>query len=364
MFATRFKALALLGFLTLVSAGIMLAAPAYQDADRKAPVAPPRKEDASKPAEVWKEGEMIETKSYGISAILFAPDGNAILADGGGRGVKRYSLAREEPQLVMERPSVTYPRARLHLSADGKALLLADRKGAFVWDLERGVERSSMTWPMPEKVKKQLVGGSAASGAISPEGSRAVAGWSDGRLRVWDLATGMEVLTINAHKGEVRGVAFSPDGKSLASIPYQGDGKLWDATSGKELRTLPSAEIDYGMEPLFTPDGKTLIACGPRGVKQWDVATGKQKRVLNGRSIHAVNIAFSPDSKTIAMAEPRGDTIRLVDLETGKDRAVLKWAGAIQIRGVAFSPDGRLVAACDREGDIQLWEAPVEKKKL
>ena len=97
--------------------------------------------------------------------------------------------------------------------------------------------------------------------AFSPDGKRVASSGGAGVLKIWDTSSGEELLNIAGHSSVVTGVDFSPDGKYLASTSLDGTARVWDASSGEELRlyTNPSGPL-YGV--AFTPDGKNVIATG------------------------------------------------------------------------------------------------------
>jgi WD40 repeat protein len=156
-------------------------------------------------------------------------------------------------------------------------------------------------------------------------------------VKLWDVATGKVRTTLKADTYFVHSVAFSPDGKILASL--NGDVTLWDLTTSKERVTFEghikedkeTSEAVYGVESVaFSPDGKTLAAAAhDMTVKVWDVATAK-RFTLQGHTHAVYSVAFSPDGKTLASAS--GDkTVRLWDTATNKERATLK-------QGASFAP--------------------------
>ena len=125
--------------------------------------------------------------------------------------------------------------------------------------------------------------------ALSPDGKTLATTGRDGSIRLWDVGTGKVRATLKGHKGSVFALAFSPDGKVLASGPYAGgiEGskgdyaiKLWDVESGKETAAL-SGHVKGIYSLTFAPDGKTLVAADFTGVmKLWDVARARVKATL------------------------------------------------------------------------------------
>ena len=153
--------------------------------------------------------------------------------------------------------------------------------------------------------------------------------------------------TLKGHTGVVWCVAFSPDGKTLASASDDETIKLWETATGNELATLKG---HYGSVQCvaFSPDGKTVASgAADFSIRLWDAATGKERAVLKGHPAPVRCVAFSPDGKTLASASDDAGlperTLKLWDVETGKEKATLKGheGGVI---AVAFSPEGNTLA--------------------
>jgi RNA polymerase sigma factor (sigma-70 family) len=157
--------------------------------------------------------------------------------------------------------------------------------------------------------------------------------------------------TVRLRRGfHVQGLAYSPDGKVLASAGGPRDLCLWDAASGRLLHDLG---VQHAYSVAFSPDSRLMAAFDTGGLGLWDVARGKQD-LRTAAKVHGVMCAvFSPDGKTVATGGFR-QPVRLWDTTSGAEVRQMP-CDAEMIGCLAFSPDGRLLAAAGRTKLIYLW---------
>ena len=215
--------------------------------------------------------------------------------------------------------------------------------------------------------------------AFSPDGKTLASGGWDRSVRLWDVGTGNKLATLAGHKRQVWSLAFSPDRKLLASGSADRTTRLWDVTAGREKARLGGRAAS---SLAFSPDGRTLAIGGDDGtVGLWDVAKGREFATLKGHTNRVVAVAFAPDGKTLATAS--WDTnVKLWEPTKGSLEATLTGHRGSLV-SLAYSPDGQFLAsACQyrrvfREGggkgeiakieegsEVKLWSAGSGKARL
>jgi WD40 repeat protein len=183
----------------------------------------------------------------------------------------------------------------------------------------------------------------------------------DSTVRVWDARTGQENLSIKAHSRNVHCVAFSPDGKLLATCGLDRKVKLWDARTGKEVVTLK--EYSRNADTVaFSPDGKLIAANGDQKVTFWDAQTAQEVRTFTGDAEGIGRITFSRDWKRLA-SRSQDETVRIWNAHTAQLNLTLR-GHTHWVEDMAFTPDGNRLATSSADGTVKIWEVQTGQTAL
>ena len=196
--------------------------------------------------------------------------------------------------------------------------------------------------------------------AFSADGRTLASGHADGRLRQWDVATGQRRgAALQGHVGAVWGLAFSPDGKRLASGGEDATVRQWDSASGLPIGTPLLGHVQRVWSVAFSPDGRQLASGGEDGsLRLWDVERGAALgEPLLGHLQAVTAVAYSRDGATLASASDDA-TLRLWDAHSGEPRGAPLRGHNQAVVGLAFASGGNLLASASVDGTLRLWDAP------
>ncbi|MFD5710820.1 trypsin-like peptidase domain-containing protein [Streptomyces pharetrae] len=194
--------------------------------------------------------------------------------------------------------------------------------------------------------------------AYSPDGGTMATGGMDWSVRLWDTATMKARARLPGHKDAVNAVAFSSDGRILATGSADNTVRLWNAKTGQHIRTL-SGHKESVRALAFSSDGRTLATgSADNTVRLWNANTGEPGRTLRGHSEPVMTMAFHPDGHTLATGSA-DNSVRLWGVGAGTSRTLKEHT--LPVTSVAFSPDGETLATAD-DSEAHLRDPKTGKK--
>ncbi len=303
-----------------------------------------------------------------VAAASFSPDGKTLFSGSFDGAVRLWEPATgrllRRLEVPAERDSLEGYVRYVALCPDGKRLVAASQRSLVLLEVATG------------KCLRKFGEGEfdCWSATLSPDGktlacSIRVAGQQDSKIRLWDVDTGKELWRGKAGSPHPpHDVAFTPDGKALASGEDGGKVRLWSTATGALLREWQAPR--YGGALTFAPRGDTLaIGIGER-VCLLDVKTWTPRRYLTTPKEKSAgfvySLAFSPDGKTLAcgfgIPEFAG-TLVFFDIATGKE--LRRGQGPFPtVLALAFSPDGKTLASGHWDHTLRLWDVATGKERL
>ena len=200
--------------------------------------------------------------------------------------------------------------------------------------------------------------GTVSSVAFSPDGAILASGGTDDKsIKLWDVATGQELETLQGHTESVWGLDFSPDGTLLASGSFDHTVRIWDVANRKSLVILKGHTQEINAV-AFSPDGKLLASGGFDGVKLWDVQSGQELNTLTSDYMVGRSLAFHPAGRLLASGSGMRDGMIVVwDVTTGNVQTVIQGHVDTVVSHLVFSPSGHLLASGGKDRAVKLWNS-------
>ena len=326
-------------------------------------------------------GEMIrrfyQKGGAAIFSVSLSPDGRVALSGGIG-GITEWNVGTAQPisALLGHKGNIN----SLIFGRDGKTALTASADGTLrLWDVEQGqvirhfssegtywndftvssdAQKMLVTWRSDqqsnavltdvntgEEIRRYSTEQVLATVAFSPNGQQALldiySDGSSGELILWDIRTGEAIRHIGGHLTGVAGIAFSPDGRVVASADESGTIALWDVETGQEIRHFPRPDGPNVIWNYiaFGPDGQSIITTlEDNRIILWDTSTGREIRQFVGHSARALSFRFSGDGQR-GLTGSDDDSIILWDTATGS--ILRRWIYSSPVPRVDISADGR-----------------------
>jgi WD40 repeat protein len=306
----------------------------------------------------------------GISALSFAPDGKGFVSASWDGVVSFWDAAGKETRHVQLRGDgmpigpVLFHMTTLQVSPDRKHVLGSFNNGLSLYELDKGREVCAFSGGIM---------GYNPTGFFSGDGGLLVESLSDSRtrkplIRLFNVGTGQEVRKFEGQTGDVRQLAFSSDGKTVAAASSNflptgqvHDLRVWEAATGKSLWHVEEAKA-WLQGLAFSPNGKVLAAMDPFGaVVYYEAASGRELRrqAAQPGTNNASMLTFSPDGRLLAIAaydlNARTSHLRLYEVASGTMRHEFNGHDS-NVTALAFSADGKRLATGGNDTTILLWD--------
>ena len=287
-----------------------------------------------------------------VWAGALSPDGSMVISCSADDTEKLWSTGTRHNDTELDGPALL-----LGFLDGGRHLVSLSTDSVCMWTPESGAR---VDFPVPPSLRT-IKGLNGKSYDIKPTEPLYAVGRSDGSIELWPLTMDAKAITWPAHDDGVGAVAFSADGKQLATSSAMGEVKIWDpATRRQIVRIEPVDRRLFCLQ--FSADGRTLAGAGASSrVWVWDAATGRQILKLGDHGQAVFAVAFSPDGRLLVTTAMPTDEARLWELPSGQLLATLK--GHVQgVIAVAFTPDGKTLATASHDRKVKLWNVATHQE--
>lgn len=295
-----------------------------------------------------------------VGRLAFFPSGDRLLSVSNDGSLRIWDIGTGKP---LRQFKIEKCRGEAALSLDGHSVAASADRSVVVLDLKEGKVK-------PDRVRQfEQADGDFISGlAFSPDGRQLASANHDFSTILWDVKTGRLVQRLQGHQDQVRSVAFNPSGTRVVTGGYDKTVRIWDLHSGKQVRVLKGHEKPI-LAVAVSPDGASILSGGfDKIARLWDFETGREIRTFRGHTDAINSVAFAPDGRHLLTAG-NDHSVRLWDVATGEE--LHRFIGHTDyVLDAVFSPDGRFIASSSggdvKDGQwvagedyaIRLWRVP------
>ena len=315
--------------------------------------------ESDRTLKIWDATTGAELCTYsahdrGGRAVVWSPDASRVFSAGMDGRLKAWPSTTPPEARVLR--GHTGSVLRIAFSPDGKRIASSGAQGEGNRPVDEAPDNSVRVWDL-ETGSQMLVLAEHKSAVLglawSPDGKHVASGGADETIRVWDSRTGARRLLLADQDGIVQSIAFSPDSTLLAAIAGQ-TATLWRVSDGKEYRRWRHRDTPATI--TFSRDGRLIATGSARGeIRIWDrESEGEHRSISTGLGLNGA--FFSPDSTTIASAHTDG-TIVIWDVSTGRQVSAMKGPQR-SVEWIDFSPDGQRIASCTADMVLKVWDVP------
>jgi WD40 repeat protein len=279
------------------------------------------------------------------------------------QGAKPPSGARERAKVVVTLPPPSVQPVRAIAVSPDKASLVASRGNQLhVYDAGTGTHIRTLLDPnltTPDKKKVEAAHISLVESlAYSPDGKFLASG-SFQEVKIWDAQTGLLRQTITGFADRVVAIAFSKDGKYFATgggaATEDGELKVFETDGGKLAIDIKNSHSDTVFGVAFSPDGTKLASCGAdKFVKVFELPAGKLLKSFEGHTHHVMDVGWKNDGKLLASCGA-DNAIKVWDYEKGEQKQTIANAGTKQLTRLQFVGTGSEFVTCGGDAQVRFW---------